>query len=128
MQRLFSMFPSGRPGVALLIMRVALAVMILNGFIGRLEGLSSWWILAAPAALGIAICLGLLTPLVAVLTIVFEVTTWAATGGPIGTVHVCAVLNAVGLSLLGPGAYSLDARLFGRRQLILRRPDDSETE
>jgi hypothetical protein len=28
--------------------------------------------------------------------------------------------------MLGPGAYSLDARLFGRRQVILRSGDSSD--
>jgi uncharacterized membrane protein YphA (DoxX/SURF4 family) len=99
-----------------------------NGVAGRPEGVPSWWMIAAPAVLAVAICVGVLTPLAAVLTIVLEVTTWAAAGGPIEAVRVCAVLNAVALSLLGPGAYSLDARLFGRRQLFLRPPDDSMGE
>ena len=118
------MFPSGQPGIALLLVRVALAIMLVDGVAGRLLNLGSPWFLAAPAAVALALGLGFLTPIVAGLTIVLEVATWATTGGPIGAVHVCAVLDAIALSLLGPGAYSLDARLFGRRQVILRPPDD----
>ena len=48
---------------------------------------------------------------------------WLAAGGDLGaavTVLVFA-LNALALALLGPGAYSLDARRFGRRLVVLPR-------
>jgi hypothetical protein len=118
------MFPTGRPGVALLLMRVALAVMLMDGVAGRLLHLGSLWFFAAPAVVAIGLCLGFLTPVVAGLTVLLEVTTWVTAGGAIEAVHVCAVLDAIALSLLGPGAYSLDSRFFGRRQIILRSSDD----
>lgn len=36
--------------------------------------------------------------------------------GPAG---VCLVVIAAAIVLLGPGAFSVDARLFGRRQILL---------
>jgi hypothetical protein len=121
------MFPTERPGVALLLMRVALAVMLMDGVAGRLLHLGSFWFLLAPAVVAVALCVGFLTPIVSALTILLEVTSWAVTGGDIEAVHVCAVLDAIALGMLGPGAYSVDARLFGRRQVILRdRGDDLE--
>jgi hypothetical protein len=33
---------------------------------------------------------------------------------------VIAITNAIALALLGPGAYSLDSKLFGRRVTIVR--------
>ncbi len=118
------MFPIGRPGAALLLMRVALAIMLVEGVSPRLLHLGSVWFLAAPAVVAIALCLGFLTPVVAALTVLLEVATWATAGGAITAVHVCAVLDAIALGLLGPGAYSLDAKLFGRRQIVLRGRDD----
>jgi uncharacterized membrane protein YphA (DoxX/SURF4 family) len=41
---------------------------------------------------------------------------------------LCVTIAAVAMALLGPGAYSLDARLFGRREIIITqasRPDTS---
>jgi uncharacterized membrane protein YphA (DoxX/SURF4 family) len=35
---------------------------------------------------------------------------------------VLVVVDGVALAVLGPGAYSVDARLFGRREIII--PDD----
>jgi hypothetical protein len=39
-------------------------------------------------------------------------------------VHICAVLDATAMMFLGPGAYSLDARLFGRKRIVLPPRDD----
>ena len=126
MQRLFSTFPRGKPGLALLVMRVALAIMVWDGVAGPLFKLGSWWFLAGPSAVAVALFLGLLTPVVATLTIPLEVATWATAGGAIEAVHVCAMLNAVALGLLGPGGFSLDAKLFGRRQVVIRPRDDGQ--
>jgi len=126
MQRLFSMFPLGRPGIALLLMRIALAVMLMDSvarpFLHRGSPLFS----LAPTAVAIALGLGFVTPVCAALSVLLEVTLWATSGGAIEAVHVCAVMVAIALAMLGPGGYSLDARLFGRRQVILRSDDEHD--
>ena len=113
------MFPTGQPGLALLLVRIALSVMLMEGVSGRLAQLGSPWFLLAPGTLALALWLGFLTPVVCALCVLLEVTTFLNAGGPIEAVHVCAVLNSVALAMLGPGGYSLDARLYGRRQVIL---------
>ncbi len=121
------MFPSKRPGAALLLMRVALAVMLMDGVGNRILALGSAWFLLAPGTVAIALSIGLVVPVACVLTIVLEAATWATSDAALQAVHVCAVLDAVALLLLGPGAYSLDARLFGRRRVVIRgdhRRDD----
>jgi hypothetical protein len=73
------------------------------------------------AALSASLVLGLLTPLVSLLAGIIEVAMPLTGGGAIVVVAVLlGPLDAVVLLLLGPGAYSLDARLFGRRVVVLQ--------
>ena len=65
-----------------------------------------------------ALVAGFLTPLFAAAAVVGEVTVFIGTGAETAWPAVAAV-NAVALALLGPGDYSLDARLFGRRTVVM---------
>jgi putative oxidoreductase len=68
------------------------------------------------AAAGVLIIAGLWTPVTGI--IVSVVQGWIAFSRPNGTL-IPIVLAILGLSLamIGPGAWSLDARLFGRKQI-----------
>lgn len=76
-------------------------------------------LVAAPLAFSAAACLliGFLTPLVAVVTCVGAMVLFCfnhhlSTGSDIGLVVLAAAI-----ALLGPGAFSIDSRLFGRREI-----------
>lgn len=118
------MFPAERPGFALLIMRVALAAMLMDGVARPLASAGSPWFLLAPVVVAVLLCIGFITPIASVLCVLLELTVWATSAMAIEAVHVCAILVAVALAMLGPGAYSLDAKLFGRRQVVLRSDRD----
>jgi hypothetical protein len=49
---------------------------------------------------------------------------WLALGSGVeaGAVTIVLSLDALALALLGPGAYSLDSRRFGRRLVVLPPP------
>ena len=68
------------------------------------------------AACGILIVIGLWTPLAGTIAAAVEV--WIALSHPkdMWTSIALAVLGA-SLAMIGPGAWSLDARLFGRKQI-----------
>jgi hypothetical protein len=124
MQRLFSMFPSGLPGVALLLLRVSVASTVSVHLHAGHSELAAWT-LAALLALTATLVVGILTPIAALLAIA------AQFAGPYG-VHVPTmgivtvnILNALALALLGPGAYSFDAFRFGRRVVELPSNDDN---
>lgn len=117
-QRLYSMFPTGRPGVALLLLRVALSVLMLGSVVSPLAKLGSAWLLLAPGALALALFLGCFTPVVASLCFFFQLGIALVGLDVVQPVHAGTILDAAALALLGPGAYSLDARWFGRRQII----------
>jgi uncharacterized membrane protein YvlD (DUF360 family) len=117
MQRLFSMFPPGLPGFALLILRTSVALtVVFHGFAHR-EELAAW-VLACFLLLVMALIAGFLTPILALLALAVQfIGPWPAisTSG----LFVVSILNAVALALLGPGAYSFDAARFGRRVVDL---------
>ena len=73
------------------------------------------------AAAGLLILGGLWTPVVGMLAGMAEV--WIAFTQP-GTQSLAIMLAGLGISLamIGPGAWSIDARLYGRKQLVPPEP------
>lgn len=113
-----SSFPAGGAGAGLLLLRLAVAAHLLHAALGAGRPLSCWWLALLALATGLLLP-GLLTPLAAGAAAVGQL---PALAGPDGTVAAIGIVCALALLLLGPGAYALDARLFGRRRLLL--PDD----
>jgi putative oxidoreductase len=118
-QRLFSTFPNSWPGIGLLILRLAagLSLAAVVHVAGDLEGVTSLFARCVVGGVAVLIWIGLWTPIAAV------------TGAAIQIIVITfahqfnlslAVFAAVALSLamLGPGAWSFDARLFGRKRII----------
>lgn len=135
MQRLFSSFADGSAGAGLLLMRAAAgAYLVLRAASVVLPPAVDVSALSAPS-----IALGLLCAATAVLLLIGL---WTPVSGVLAAVaagwHCAAVASAspgadlllgvlgVALALLGPGAWSLDARLFGwaRLEIPSGPPDD----
>jgi putative oxidoreductase len=116
MQRLFSTFPNSLPGAGLLLLRLCDGLLllvhsaILSGFKMSLEGLAQ--IVAAGA--GSLILVGLATPVAAAIGGV----TVLCIAAPIED-HIVLATTGASLALLGPGAWSIDARIYGRRRIDL---------
>lgn len=132
MQRLFSPFPGRRAGAALLLLRVAAggyALFLGATWLGR-PGASEGWLFAnaaVAAAAGLCLVIGLLTPVSAALagTATLALLFLAEAGASIATVGfdtaMLVATDALALALIGPGAFSADAALFGRRQIVIPR-------
>ena len=118
MQRLFSMFPPGIPGIGLLLLRASVAVALLSEHYAY-RGALSTWVMVAMLALSVAISVGYLTPIVSVAGVLCHALLWARVGGTDAALISIVVLDAFALALLGPGAYSVDAYRFGRRVVVL---------
>ena len=123
MQRLFSIFPSGWPGVALLLLRGSVALAVLVPAYSQRQALPSLALLAL-ILLSAILCAGFLTPVVAVLAAAVHLVAALSLGMGHEGATVVAIVDALALALLGPGAYSIDARRFGRRLVKLPRRKD----
>ena len=127
-QRLFSTFPSGWPGVGLLLLRLCLGTaLIYFGVVGSLsKTVDGFTFIAHVIAVGAGILLlaGLWTPLAAGLA-ALEQTRQALSlyslAQEAAWIHAFLAVLFVGLAMLGPGAWSIDARLFGRKRFDLDR-------
>jgi uncharacterized membrane protein YphA (DoxX/SURF4 family) len=131
LQRLFSTFPGGWPGVALLLLRVSIGVT--SGVQGTfyLAHAGRWTFEALVLCLlltagGALLVIGLLTPFAsAVVGIVgvgnviglIPTPTGNLFDGRLGGFEMIVMAGAI--ALLGPGGLSIDARLFGRREIVI---------
>jgi hypothetical protein len=118
-QRLFTMFPLGAAGVGLLLLRLSAAGMLLFVVLPRTQMNSSQWAVGTGVVLAALMLLGVFTPVLCTVFCGLEIAAlFQVTGADMRCVLFAAV-HAAGLGLLGPGGYSLDARMFGRRRVIL---------
>ena len=119
MQRLFSTFANGWPGFGLLMQRLVLGIALLYHAATVLRGVPAVEPIVpvlTGSVLGLFILAGLWTPAVGALVAVVQV--WIALTGA-GDELVAIILAVLGgtLAMIGPGAWSLDARLFGRKHI-----------
>jgi putative oxidoreductase len=123
LQRLFSTFPDGRPGLGLLLLRFGAGITLIylgaSGVLAEIgEPLSIARNLLGVVG-GICLLAGLWTPLMGALVAIdqlwisFSVYSSQRNSQPI---HVLLAVLAAGVAMLGPGAWSIDARLFGRKR------------
>jgi len=117
------MFPDRWPGAALLLLRVAAAIPLMLGGTPELRGVPHSWLYGAQfVAIGVGILLlaGLWTPIAGALEAIIEIwIIFSQRGEP--SIHYLLAALAVSLVMLGPGAWSVDARLFGRKRIDIRK-------
>jgi uncharacterized membrane protein YphA (DoxX/SURF4 family) len=129
LQRTFSGFPTGYPGFALLLLRLVVGgaassqawlLMIAN------HGAVNMSVVVALLAfvIGVALIIGLMTPIASVLLAAGALFLTLESGilghqslFESGMARLEFIVMSVALIFLGPGTLSLDARLYGRREI-----------
>lgn len=124
MQRLFSTFANGWPGRGLFFQRLLTAVVLFRSAIAHIENTpptATFVPQIIGAIAGLLLLFGLWTPVAGMVVAVVEVIILIS--HPTDA-WVCIMLVALGvtLAMIGPGAWSIDARLFGRKQIDISRP------
>jgi uncharacterized membrane protein YphA (DoxX/SURF4 family) len=130
LQRTFSGFPTGHPGLALLLLRLVVggaassqAWLLITGNHGAV---STGVIVVASVAFvtGLALIIGFMTPIAGVLLSAGGLLLTVASSLPghlllfaSGLARLEFIAISAALISLGPGALSLDARLYGRREI-----------
>ena len=119
MQRLFSTFARGWPGVGLLLLRVAGGSSLIARSIlvlGNTPTFGTGFFQLFIATAGVLLIAGLWTPVGAAVMVLLEL--WriiSRRGDPASDILLCVL--ALAIVLLGPGAWSVDARLFGWKRI-----------
>jgi putative oxidoreductase len=123
LQRLFSTFPNSWPGFGLLLLRLGVGIALIYIGVSRLFGAPEEPITIAgdliEAAGGVFLLAGLWTPIVGALIALDEL--WIAfsldaSHPDMRLIHIFLAVLTAGVAMLGPGAWSIDARLFGRKR------------
>jgi hypothetical protein len=124
MQRLLGTFPNRGAGLALLILRLAAAAALISS--ARFcPGPETDVLLAISRIAAGLIIIGWYTPVAATSAVVVTLCAfWLCRETGIDVLRINALMIAilVAIGLLGAGAYSVDARLYGRRRLVVDRP------
>ena len=116
------MFPQGGPGIGLLLLRIAAAGMFALNVTQRLD-LSTNALHLLIATLLVIVCtgllLGFLTPFLTIVACVVALLNLFFTEHGTDVAYILRMLTSGALFFLGPGAYSIDARLFGLRVAVV---------
>ena len=118
-QRLFSTFAGGWPGVGLLLQRLFIGTVLFHQGLTHLSdaGASAAIVPQLVGAFGGAFLLvGLWTPVAGiVVAIAGGWLVWSNTSNPVPSIMLSVL--GITLAMIGPGAFSIDAHLFGRKHI-----------
>lgn len=134
LRRSFSNFARGWPGTGLLLIRSLIGLTVINHelrlLVGNPLGLSSAVSLSLVIA-SILLIIGLWTPVAGTLVGVLQISNFLHSSDPWMWLRIG--IFAFALAMLGPGGWSVDARLFGWKRLevperVVNRPRHCSVE
>ena len=116
MQRLFSTFAAGWPGTGLLFQRFLIATFLVREAFLQPGASPHFTMVVLPLIASALLLIGLGTPYVGLLVAAAQL--WLVFSGladPWTAIIVCGL--GISLAMIGPGAWSMDARFFGRKHV-----------
>ena len=128
MQRWYRTFPHGLPGIGLLVLRLAIgAKLVIAGSSCMLDEqgfkFGVWLLCLFALGIGTSFVVGFLTQLVAGISVLAGAAVYLWHPAWVSAFLHLPGLDTIGvalaIALLGPGAISLDAYLFGRRKILI---------
>ena len=121
MRRLFSTFAHGRPGLGLLLLRVVAGIALVFQAATALWGdpsIGSTTLYVLTGVVGVLLLIGLWTPVAGTVLAVLASSSAFLHWAEFLSWFLLGALGAA-LALLGPGAWSVDAHLFGWKRVEL---------
>jgi uncharacterized membrane protein YphA (DoxX/SURF4 family) len=119
-RRLFSNFAGGAPGLGLLLLRLAAAIGLVAHGVLALRGAPPLGLALHVVTIGVGLLLlvGLWTPIAGTLLAILAL---LHASFHLANPWACVLMSVLGaaLALLGPGVWSVDARLFGWKRIYI---------
>ena len=112
------MFPGGSAGIALLILRFCVCGSLVMCALDHGQFPSAGWTTLGIGVILFLIGVGILTPIACTIGALIEAFYALRSHGINEWQAVFTLLVTIALGMLGPGAFSIDARLFGRRLIV----------
>jgi hypothetical protein len=114
------MFPAKAAGLALVLLRCCVALQLVLGYslmVAEIPPVLKAFVVCATV---LALCIGALTPAGCLISVLLQGSTLQSSRC-VGWQLVVPLVLPIAVFLLGPGAYSIDAKSYGRR--VISGPD-----
>ncbi len=123
------MFPQGGPGFGLVLLRLAAVGMFVLNVTHRFDFSTNvhWLVISLVGLISLGLLLGFLTPILAIVTCIAALPNLFLANQTIDVVYIIRILTSAALFFLGPGAYSIDAKLFGLQVTVVPPRKDKKS-